>query len=70
MNQPEEDPMPASEKDSNRPAINVRVESEKAPRFNVGTRWEVVASSLGSLWEGAYTVTFREIEVDDRSCAI
>lgn len=45
-----------------RTTVNVRVAAEAAPRFNVGSRWEVVAASLDSLWEGAYTITLRMIE--------
>ena len=45
-----------------RATVKVSVEPEKAPRFIVGTRWEVVASSLDSLWQGAHTVTLKEIE--------
>jgi hypothetical protein len=41
--------------------VTVTVESELAPRLNVGTRWEVVASSLSSLWERAYAVTLEEM---------
>jgi hypothetical protein len=47
-----------------RATVRVSVEPEKATRFNVGTRWKVVASSLGSLWEGAHTITLEEIEAE------
>ena len=47
-----------------RAMVKVRVESEKASRFNISTRWEVVASSPESWWEGAYTVTLKEIEAE------
>lgn len=48
-----------------RAEVNVRVAAEAVSRFNVGTRWEVVAASLDSLWQGeAYTVTLREIEAE------
>ena len=53
--------MSGGEKDTDRDTISLRVEAEKANRFNVGTRWEVVASSPESLWLGAYSVTFKEI---------
>ena len=49
--------MSESEKDTARPRVDVRVESAKAPNFEVGTVWKVVASSPASLWEGAYRVT-------------
>ncbi|MEJ2582319.1 MAG: hypothetical protein P8127_11920 [Acidobacteriota bacterium] len=42
--------------------VEVRVEAELEPRLRVGTCWKVVASSVGSLWDGAYTITFEEIE--------
>ena len=54
--------MAAAETNPSRPRIDVRVESAKAPRFEVGTRWKVVASSPESLWEGSYTVTLERIE--------
>ena len=47
-----------------RAMVKVRIESEKASRFNIGTRWEVVASSPESWWQGAYAVTLKEIEAD------
>jgi len=56
--------MSASESNPSHPRIDVRVESAKAPQFEVGTRWKVVASSPESLWEGAYTVTFERIEFE------
>ena len=45
-----------------RAMVKMRIESEKASRFNIGTRWEVVASSPESPWQGAYAVTLKEIE--------
>ena len=59
--------MPEKERTSEsarRATVNVSVEPPNAPRFIVGTRWKVVATSLGSLWEGAYTVTLEEIEAE------
>ena len=47
-----------------RAMVKVRIEPEKASQFNIGTRWEVVASSPESLWQGAYAVTLKEIEAD------
>ena len=47
-----------------RAMVKVRIESEKASRFNIGTRWEVVESSPESLWQGAYSVTLKEIEAE------
>ena len=47
-----------------RAMVKVRIESEKASRFNIGTRWEVVASSPDSLWQGSYSVTLKEIEAE------
>ena len=51
--------------------VTVSVKPEWAPRLGVGTRWEVVASSLGSLWDEVFTVTLEEIEgvreVDSRT---
>lgn len=46
--------------------VTVRVEPAASTRLRIGTRWEVVAASLDSLWQGAYTVTLQEIE-DDRA---
>jgi len=57
--------MSIDEKDTKRSSVTVRVEAEQATRFNVGTRWEVVASSLESLWQGAYKVTLEEITAED-----
>jgi hypothetical protein len=37
-----------------RATVQLSVEPDNASRFNVGTRWEVVASSLDSLWQGAH----------------
>jgi len=50
---------------SDRLTVNLRVEPEQATRLNVGTQWEVVASSLESLWHGAYKVTLEEIPAQD-----
>ena len=47
-----------------REPVTVRVDAESSTRLRTGTRWEVVASSLDSLWEGAYTVMLRELETD------
>ena len=56
----------ASEKDtSDRLTVHLRVEPEQANRLNVGTRWEVVASSLESLWQGAYKITLVEVPAED-----
>jgi outer membrane receptor for monomeric catechols len=56
----------ASEKNnSDRFTVNLRVEPEQANRLNIGTRWKVVASSLESLWHGAYKVTLEEIPAQD-----
>ncbi len=53
---------------SNQPArrvtVKVTVAPEVAPRFNIGTRWEVVASSLESLWQGQHTVTLERVDDD------
>jgi len=57
--------MSIEEKDTNRFTVHLRVEAEQATRLNVGTRWEVVASSLESLWQGAYKVTLKEITAED-----
>ena len=48
-----------------RPVVKVSVEREQAPQFGVGTRWEVAALSLESLWHGPYTVTLRQVEPRD-----
>jgi len=56
--------MSVLEKDTARPRVDVRVESAKAPNFEVGTVWRVVASSPASLWEGAYAVTLERIETE------
>ena len=53
---------PGAETATPRTRIDVRVEAELEPRLRVGTCWRVVASSVGSLWDGAYTITFEEIE--------
>lgn len=42
--------------------VKVAVDREAAPRFGVGTRWEVVTSSLESLWHGPYTMTLRPVD--------
>lgn len=47
-----------------RATVFVRVESGTAPRLEIGSRWEVVAPSLDSLWAGAHTVTLRRIYGD------
>ena len=44
-----------------RGTVQLRVEPEQAVRFNVGTQWRVVASSIESLWQGAHKVTLEEI---------
>ena len=44
--------------------VKVAVDREAAPHFIVGAKWEVVATSLESLWHGPYAVTLRL--VDDR----
>jgi len=43
-------------------AVKVAVDRGTMPRFIAGSRWEVVASSLESLWHGPYTVTLRQVE--------
>jgi len=58
--------MSESEKDTARPRVDVRVESAKAPTFEVGTAWKVIASSPASLWEGAYAVTLERVEIERR----
>jgi len=50
---------------SDRLTVTLRVEPEQANRLNIGTRWEVVASSLESLWQGAYKITLEEIPDED-----
>lgn len=57
--------MSIEEKDTNRSTVQLRIEAGQATRFYVGTRWEVVASSLESLWQGAYKVTLKEITAED-----
>ena len=57
-------PMSESTKEAARPRVDVRVESAKAPTFEVGTVWKVVASSPASLWEGAYAVTLERVETE------
>lgn len=56
--------MSNSEKDSARARVDLRVEPDKVSQFNVGSKWKVVASSPGSLWEGAHTVTLERIETE------
>lgn len=53
--------MSESEKDTARPRVDVRVESAKAPNFEIGTVWKVVESSPVSLWQGAYAVTLERV---------
>jgi len=57
--------MSSEDSTSIRPSVSLRVEAEQVSRFNVGTRWEVVAASQESLWQGAHTITFREIVSKD-----
>ena len=59
------DPMSESNKETTRPRVDVRIESAKAPKLEVGTVWKVVASSPASLWEGAYTVTLERIQTEE-----
>lgn len=47
---------------SERHTITVRLEPSSSARLPVGSRWEVVASSPESLWEGPHTVTLRQID--------
>ena len=54
--------MSEREKETALPQVEVRVDAAKVSNFEIGTRWKVVASSPGSLWEGVYTVTFERIE--------
>jgi hypothetical protein len=63
--------MPSGDRKPNRPSVSLRIEAEQVSRFNVGTRWEVVAASQESLWQGAHTITFREIvsKDDEKSSA-
>jgi hypothetical protein len=42
--------------------ISVHIKAAEATRVRVGTRWEVIESSLGSLWEDTYTVELKEIK--------
>ena len=42
--------------------VQVSVTPETAPRLRAGTRWEVVATSLDSLWNDRYTVTLRAVQ--------
>jgi hypothetical protein len=42
--------------------VKVAADREAAPRFIAGSKWEVVASSLESLWHGPYTVTLRLVD--------
>jgi len=49
-------------KSSSTGTVKVAAERDAMPRFIAGSRWEVVASSLESLWHGPYTVTLRQIE--------
>lgn len=39
----------------------VHIKADEVTQFSPGTRWEVVASSLGSLWEDTYTVSLRRV---------
>lgn len=57
--------MSSGDSTSKRPSVSLRVEPEQVFRFNVGTRWEVVAATQESLWQGAHTITFREITDED-----
>lgn len=57
--------MSASDQDRTGHRIDVRVDSAKAPEFEVGSVWRVVASSPVSLWEGAYAVTLERIEAEE-----
>jgi len=56
--------MSESNKETPRPRVDVRVESAKAPKLEVGTVLKVVASSPASLWEGAYAVTLERIDTE------
>ena len=56
--------MSESDTDTARPRVDVRVESAKAPNFEIGTVWRVVASSPVSLWEGAYAVTLERVATE------
>jgi hypothetical protein len=61
----EEETMPEQKRSTEsapRVRVKVSVEAEHAPRLNRDTCWRVIDSSLGSLWDGAYTVTLEEIE--------
>ena len=42
--------------------ITVRVEPSSATQLPIGSRWEVVDSSLDSLWGGPCTVTLRRVD--------
>ncbi len=43
-------------------AVEVRVEPAKVTKLAVGSRWEVVNSSLSSLGYGPHPVTLRQVE--------
>ena len=57
--------MPSGDRKPSRPSVSLRIDAEQVSRFNVGTRWEVVAASQESLWQGAHTITFKEIVAED-----
>ncbi len=42
--------------------VKVTVEREKMPCLMAGSRWEVVDSSLDSLWHGPYKITLRQVD--------
>jgi len=45
-----------------RDTVTVRVDTESSTRLRIDTRREVVATSLDTLWGGAYTFVPREVE--------
>ena len=42
--------------------VKLSVEPEKITKLAVGSRWEVVDSSLSSLRHGPHTVTLRQVD--------
>lgn len=45
-----------------RSSVTVSVSPSSSTLLRVGTRWEVVASTLDTLWGGTHTVTLVPIE--------
>ena len=42
--------------------VKVSVKPEEVTALAVGSRWEVVSSSVPSLWHGPHTVTLRQVD--------